>query len=203
MEQSSPFAAFKKFIDLTGPISDDAWVLLAKILERKQVKKGELTLQEGQVCRFIDFIETGSFRMFYNKDGAEFTTGLFTEGLCLTNMKSLSQETASELNLEANETAVITRFYKDKLIGLYARSPELQALGRKVLESMVIYENSWKEMYTLYDPAERYEFLVRKSPETVLRFPMQHLASFLGIRRETLSRIRSRSKTNARSEKTS
>lgn len=199
MEQPVSFSGFKEFIAKTGALSDHAWNLLESILEKKEIKKGELALQEGQVCRFIDFIETGSFKVVHNKDGAEFTTGMLTEGACLTDMKSLSQGTPSELSLEANETSVVTRFYKEKLIGLYSHSPELQALGRSVLESMVINENSWKEMYTLYDPTERYNFLLRKAPEIILRFPMQDIASFLGIRRETLSRIRSKTKNNSNS----
>jgi CRP-like cAMP-binding protein len=196
MKHPASFAGFKKFIASTGTGSETSWNLLQCILEQKEIKKGELTLEPGQVCRFIDFIESGSFRMFHNKDGTEFTTGMFTEGICLTNMKSLSQGTPSEVNIEANEFSVVTRFYKENLIGLYGQSPQLQSLGRSVLESMVINENSWKEMYTLYDPAERYEFLLQKSPELVLRFPMQDIASFLGIRRETLSRIRSKAKNN-------
>lgn len=196
MVDPTDFSRFKEFITHTGAVSEPAWKLLEGILERKVIKKGELTLQPNQVCRFIDFIETGSFRMFHNKDGVEFTTGLFTEGLCITNMKSLSQESPSEISIQANEVSMVTRFYKDKLIGLYQSSGELQALGRTVLESMVINENSWKEMYTLYDPTERYNFLLRKAPDIILRFPMQDIASFLGIRRETLSRIRSKTKNH-------
>jgi CRP-like cAMP-binding protein len=195
MNSAVNFSAFKTFIAKTGGLSESSWALLEGILESREIQKGELTLAEGQACRFIDYIESGSIRAFYNKDGAEFTTGLFTQGVCITNMQSLSKESASELNLQANELSVVTRFYKDNLIALYAKSPELQALGRSVLESMVINENSWKEMYTLYDPNERYEFLLRKAPEIILKFPMQNIASFLGIRRETLSRIRNRSRS--------
>jgi CRP-like cAMP-binding protein len=105
-------------------------------------------------------------------------------------MKSLSQLTPSHLNITANEISVVIRLYKEKLIALYDQSIELQTLGRAILESMVVNESTWKEMYTLYDPKERYEFLLARAPEIILRFPLQHIASFLGIRRETLSRIR-------------
>ena len=59
----------------------------------------------------------------------------------------------------------------------------------------IIQEESgtdWKEMYTIYNPEERYKFLMRKSPELLQKIPLQHIASFLGMRRETLSRIRSK-----------
>jgi hypothetical protein len=57
---------------------------------------------------------------------------------------------------------------------------------------MVVAENEWKEMYTLYDPQKRYAFLMEKDPQFFVRVPLQYIASFLGIRRETLSRMRSK-----------
>jgi CRP-like cAMP-binding protein len=184
------FLKFKQFIHAQGNFSTRSWDLLETIIERHELSRGEFSIKEGQVCRFIDFISSGSFRLFYDKDGTEITTALFVEGVCVTDMKSLSQQTPSHLNLVANEKSTIVRLYKEKLISLYDESPELQALGRTILESMVVNESGWKEMYTLYDPTDRYRFLMKKAPEFILRFPMQQIASFLGIRRETLSRIR-------------
>lgn len=183
---------FKEFIKAQGTFSENTWPLLESVVERHEVDKGDATVKDGQVCRFIDFIASGSFRVHYNKDGEEVTTALYTEGVCITDMTSLSQLIPSKLNITANEKSVVIRLFKDKLISLYDKSPELQALGRAILESMVVNESAWKEMYTLYDPTERYEFLIKKAPEFVLKFPLQHIASFLGIRRETLSRIRGR-----------
>ncbi|MGZ3846897.1 MAG: Crp/Fnr family transcriptional regulator [Flavisolibacter sp.] len=170
----------------------EAWELLEAILEIKNVSKGELTLQEGKICRFIDFIHVGSFRTFYLNDGLETTTAIAIEGVFVTDMKSLSAETPSNLNIQSLETAIVVRLHKEKLINLYKQSAELQTVGRALLESMVIAENEWKEMYTLYDPQKRYTFLMQKAPEFFVRVPLQYIASFLGIRRETLSRMRSR-----------
>ena len=170
----------------------EAWELLESILEIRDVSKGELSLKEGKTCRFIDFIHVGSFRTYYLNDGLETTTAISIEGLFITDMKSLSSETASNLNIQALEPAVIVRLYKEKLINLYKQSAELQTVGRAILESMVVAENEWKEMYTLYDPQKRYTFLMQKAPQFFARVPLQYIASFLGIRRETLSRMRSR-----------
>jgi CRP-like cAMP-binding protein len=188
--ENGDLVKFRSFIKSQGTFTDDTWSLLESILEKHEVSKNESTLREGDVCRFIDYVSAGSFRVFHNKDGEEITTALYTEGACITEMKSLSQRIPSQLNIVANEKSVVIRLYKKELIGLYDQSAELQALGRAILESMVVNESRWKEMYTLYDPTERYQFLVRKAPELILRFAMQHIASFLGIRRETLSRIR-------------
>jgi CRP-like cAMP-binding protein len=185
---------FRNFIQAQNSPDDHAWDLLRGILEYHSVKKSEFTLQDGQVCRFIDFVDKGSFRSFYNKDGDEVTTALYLEGVCVTNMVSLSKGEPSKLMIQANEDSLVVRLYKDRLINLYEQSAGLQSIGRAVLESMVIEENSWKEMYALYSSEERYQFLTTKSPTLPARFSLQHIASFLGIRRETLSRIRHRVK---------
>jgi CRP-like cAMP-binding protein len=170
----------------------ESWHLLESILEIKEISKGELTLQEGKTCRFIDFIHTGSFRTYYLNDGLETTTSIATEDSFITDMKSLSSETPSVLNIQSLEPSIVVRLFKEKLIRLYKQSAELQNVGRAILESMIVAENEWKEMYTLYDPQKRYVFLMQKAPQFFARVPLQYIASFLGIRRETLSRMRSR-----------
>ena len=185
---------FKSFIEKHQPFSEETWALLSSILEFHSVRKSTIVVAEGQVCRFIDYIDYGSLRSYYNNDGEEVTTGMHLEGVCVTNMASLSKEQPSKLIIEANEDSRLVRLYKDRLIGLYQQSSELQSIGRAVLEAMVVEENSYKEMYALYSPEERYHFLTTRTPVLPLRFSLQHIASFLGIRRETLSRIRSKSR---------
>jgi CRP-like cAMP-binding protein len=170
----------------------ESWHLLESILEIKEISKGELTLQEGKTCRFIDFIHSGSFRTYYLNEGLETTTAIATEDSFITDMKSLSSETPSVLNIQSLEPSIVVRLFKEKLIRLYKQSAELQNVGRAILESMIVAENEWKEMYTLYDPKKRYVFLMQKAPQFFARVPLQYIASFLGIRRETLSRMRSR-----------
>lgn len=186
------FSAYKAHIRHFASFKDETWDLIESVLSVKTIKKNECIVEEGKICRHIDFIYKGSFRAFSNKDGEDITTGLYLEGICLTNMKSLTTVTPSHIYLQALEDSVTARLYKDDLIGLYDQSPELQSVGRAILEGMIVEENEWKEMYTLYDAEERYKFLMQKSPETIQRISLQYVASFLGIRRETLSRIRNR-----------
>ena len=187
------YSAYKEHIRSYASFTDETWELVESILSVTECRKGEYTVEEGKTCRHIDFIYQGSFRAFSNKDGEEITTGIYLEGICLTNMKSLTTVTPSRIYVQALEDSITARLYKDSLIGLYEKSSELQAVGRAILEGMIVEENEWKEMYTLYDPEERYKFLLQKSPGIIQRVSLQYVASFLGIRRETLSRIRNRS----------
>jgi CRP-like cAMP-binding protein len=191
MDPSVIFDSYKKHIRSFASFEDETWDLIESVLQTGICKKGEFTVEEGKVCRHIDFIYRGALRAFSNKDGEEITTGLYLEDQCVTNMKSLTTVTASHIYIQALEDVVYARLYKDRLTGLYEKSAELQSIGRSILESMITEENDWKEMYNRYDPEARYQFLLERSPGLVQRVSLQYIASFLGIRRETLSRIRS------------
>jgi len=191
---SKPLQHFHKFLQDHGVISASTWETLQTILREVPVRKSEVTVAEGSICRHIDFIAVGSFRSFVLKEDAEVTTGLFLEGELITSMKSIANFSPSPVALQALEDSVVVRFTKEGMIGLYGIAPEMQQLGRLILERLVIEENEWKEMFTLYNPEERYRFLLKKSPGLIQRVPLSYIASFLGMRRETLSRIRRRLK---------
>lgn len=191
-ETTNIINAYRAHVSSFTTVGDESWSLIEKIAVTGQIKKGEFLLQEGKVCGHIDYIYRGALRAFSNKDGNEITTAIYLEDICITNMKSLSSGVPSTISIQALEDVTYARIHGKDLQPLYGSSTELQDLGRAILEGMVIAENDWKEMYSLYDPEERYLFLLKKSPAMLNRVPLQHIASFLGIRRETLSRIRNR-----------
>lgn len=192
-QSTAALSQYKRFLLHLGSLSDASWKLLEETLEVRSVRKNECIVEEGKTCKFIDYIHAGCFRTYHlTHDGRETTTALNTESSFVTDMKSLSQGLPSELFIEALEPSVVVRLYKAKLIGLYKEAQELETLGRRILETMVVASDQWKQMYTLYAPQERYAFMLSKAPELLNRVSLQHVASFLGIRRETLSRIRAK-----------
>lgn len=124
------------------------------------------------------------------KEDEEVTTALYTEGVCITNMKSLATKQPSSIFIQTLEDSVVVKLSKDELIALYEQAPELQGVGRVLTECMIAEETEWREIYTIYNPEERYKFLLKKAPVLLQKVPLQYVASYLGIRRETLSRIR-------------
>lgn len=191
-DEKEIFTSYREHIRSYVLVSEKTWRLIEGILKIGYLKKGELSLEEGKTCGHIDYVYKGALRAFSNKDGFEITTGIYLENRCITNMKSLSTQTPSTASIQALEDVIYARIYGKELQALYEHSSELQSVGRAILEGMVIEENDWKEMYSLYDPEERYLFLMKKSPAIISRISVQHIASFLGMRRETLSRIRNR-----------
>lgn len=192
MEQET-LEAYQLHLKTIADMNDTVWNALRAIVHIKSVQRNQVILEEGAVCNAIDFIHSGAFRAFYNMDGEEITVGLYLPGTCYTNMKSLSTQTPSQLTIQALSPGIIARVHKTEMIGLYSQVPDMERVGRRMLEHMLIEENEWKDMHTLYSPEQKYHFLLQKNPKLIQVFPLQFIASFLGMRRETLSRIRNKS----------
>ncbi len=185
-------AHFYTFLNTLAPLAPEDKELLQQAISVKHLQRHEYLLQEGQVCKYIDFVVAGGIRAYYNKDGADYTTALYVPGACVTDMKSLVSGESSIINIQTVSKATIVRLHKESMLQLYKVSADVQAIGRAVLQHMLIKDNDWKEMYALYAPEDRYAYLLNKQPDLLQYFSLQHVASFLGIRRETLSRIRAR-----------
>ena len=96
----------------------------------------------------------------------------------------------AENSIQAGEFTTIYEFDKDKLLELYNVSAEIESFGRKLLEQLLIAYEEHANLFKIYSPTERYQYLRTNEPEMLQRLSLSQLSSYLGIARETLSRIR-------------
>jgi CRP-like cAMP-binding protein len=189
MTDNSKTVLYKKIIDLTE-ISLSSLDKLFEIATQRQFTKGEFILKQGQICKTIVFVEKGYLRTFVDKDGTEINTNFTFEGNFTTNLKSLRSSSSSDTTIQAGETTTIYEFDRDKLIELYKVSPEIESFGRKLLEQLLIAQEEYTNLFKIYSPTKRYQYFQTNKPEILQRINLSQLASYLGIARETLSRIR-------------
>lgn len=155
-----------------------------------QVKKKANLLAQGEYADSIFFIENGYLRTFMLKDDTEINVDFAFEGSYVTNLKSLRNGSPSEVNIQAGEDSMIYRFDKSKLFALYARSAEVESLGRNIVEQMLIVQEDHANMFKIASPAERYQYLRDHHPQILQRVSLSQIASHLGVTRETITRIR-------------
>lgn len=179
----------KKINSLTE-ISVSGLDRLFEIAYQRQLTKGEIILKQGQMCSTIVFVEKGYLRTFIDKDGTEINIDFTFEGNFTTNLKSLRSSSPSNTNIQAGERTTIYEFNKDTLLDLYKVSAEIESFGRKLLEQFLINQEEHTNLFKLYSPTERYHYLQANKPEILQRISLSHLSSYLGVARETLSRIR-------------
>ncbi|QHV97309.1 Crp/Fnr family transcriptional regulator [Spirosoma endbachense] len=180
------FDTLKKLTQL----DEHSWSMFSHILTEHQYMKGETILQPGQLCKHIFFLQTGLLRSFQLKAGDERNVAFSLENSFLTDLKSLRNEQPSELTIQALEPSSVLSMAKVDLVGLYQQSHPIETLGRNLLETLLEEQEEYASWFTLYSAKERYDLLRQKKPDLIQRLPLGQLASYLGIRRETLSRIR-------------
>ncbi len=163
-----------------------------KILELKQIKKKELLLQEGQVCDKISFINSGCMRLFYNVDGLENTVQFFFANSWYTDYSSFLSGQASVENLQALEPCEVVQVKKHLLYELYNSYPVFDRVGRVMAENAFQSISRLNKMLTNEEPQQRYLNLLKQRPDVVEKIPQHYIASYLGIKPESLSRIRKR-----------
>ena len=175
-------------------ITEEDISLLVSCAVPRELRKGDTILKEGEVCRSFYLVEKGYLRTFCNnKDGVTINLNFTFEGDFTSNLKSLQSRKPSEFNIEAGEDASVWIFHvdslKQKLDSSTAVSLFVRGLAIRVLQAADEHGNLFK----MYSPAERYHYMEKNNPRLLQRISLSQMASYLGVARETLSRIRAKS----------
>lgn len=156
----------------------------------ESVSKGDLILTEGQTCDFLFFIESGAFRAFRWIDDEEVTIGFTFSGDVDTCPYAFFNDVPSYDIIEAISDGVIIRVKKSDIDKLIIQNPEFKDFYALLLSHYVeVLINRSIEHRTL-TAEEIYNNLLSRQPDEVAKIPLQYIASYLGISKERLSRIR-------------
>ena len=164
--------------------------LLASIVKFKEVAKGDLLLKKGDIAKHIYWVGTGMLRQFYYKDGRDITEHFACEGhgaLCIT---SLFTKEGTALMVEALEDGIIFLMPYDKLIKLSEKHIQIAGLLRKLLEKSLIVSQVKADSWRYETVRERYERFLKEYPDAAKRASVNHIASYLLMTPESLSRVR-------------
>jgi len=159
----------------------------------KKLRKRQYFLQEGEVCKYTAFIVKGAMRQYRVDDkGEEHIMKLYIENWWATDRESLMKQTPSIYFIDAWEDTEGLLVTKAALTDLIDRIPALAEWIRNLDANFAIASQRRLNAAISLSAEERYHDLEKSYPEFLQRFPQHIIASYLGINRETLSRIRSR-----------
>jgi CRP-like cAMP-binding protein len=182
------------YIQTISPISGESRHLLGSIVTTRSLPKRGYLVKENEVCKTLFFINTGYCRAFHTIDGREINTRFYFENDFVTNIRSLTQNQKSEYAIQACEPLCVVAFDKQKLLDAYQLAPEIATFGRKLLEQLVARQEAHADHFKLLNAQQRYIHMQTHQPELLQRISLTHLSSYLGVSRETVSRIRNRSR---------
>ena len=162
---------------------------------RKRFKKGDSFLLQGDVCKYLGYIESGSFKyVAFTREGDERIVGLETEGGFVANWPYCLEKLPSKLEITANSDSDISCLPVSKIIKRMEEDSSFEKLVNEATKEM--FYTIYDRMIDLYTktPKERYDELLRKCPKIFEIFDLKDIASFLNITPIYLSRIRKKLK---------
>lgn len=180
--------------ELTGKylkLSDEDIRLFASLIDdRRRLKKGQVFITDGMVCRHLIYIDKGLVRQFYYKDGHDVTEHFASEGYSMHCIESVYHQIPTHLMAEALEPSVVYYVNYARLADLMEKSAGLCRFYRIYQEEDLIITQHKADAFRYESSKERYERFLKDYPEAAKRAPLQHIASYLLMTPETLSRVR-------------
>ncbi|ASK29813.1 Crp/Fnr family transcriptional regulator [Chryseobacterium sp. T16E-39] len=163
------------------------------LLKDTQLLKSDFFLKQGDKCKYLGFIKSGTIRCFYiNDQGREINFGFYFENEFFTDYESILCDTVSNMNIQAIGNCEILLLSKEDLQGLYEKDAYWQKFGRVMTEKIYLDAKKRIDDLICYSPENRYLNLIKREPFLVQKIAQKHIASYLGVTEQSLSRIRSR-----------
>lgn len=179
------------FLSKYVPLSEEEKNAILSMDIFRTVKKGTTLLKEGQLTNESYFVLKGCIRTYYVVDGEEKTTAFYTEMEGLTPPCVLSQ-TPSEYYIGCIEDCILIVSNSDMVEETNLKFPKFDTLCRLLSEELLVKQQINFDKFKTSSPEQRYLNLVESRPDLIQRVPQHQLASYLGIKPQSLSRLRAR-----------
>ena len=181
------FDFISKYISLT---EDEKNAILSLDLFRS-VKKGTTLLKEGQKSKDSYFVLKGCIRTYYVLDGEEKTTAFYTEMEVLTP-PCVINKAPSEYFISCVEDNILSVSNADIEVEINSKFPKFEIMCRMLSEELLAKQRIDFDEFKTSSPEQRYLNLLQNRPDLIQRVPQHQLASYLGIKPQSLSRLRAR-----------
>lgn len=185
--QNLIFDYISRYVSLT----DDERNAMAGLDVFRSVKKGTILLKAGQKSRDGYFVLKGCLRTYYIKEGEEKTTEFYTEMEGITPNCVVTNE-PSEYYVAAIEDSIIAQSNPDMEADMFERFPKFESLCRILSEELIVKQQTSIDDFKTSSPEQRYLSMLQNRSHLIQRVPQHQLASYLGIKPQSLSRLRAR-----------
>ena len=177
---------FQQMVDLTP----EQWAAFEQHLEEVTYRKNDFLCQAGHTEQYLYFIHTGAVRVYHQTEQQEFTLNFHFDNEFVSAFSSFLTQTPSRVYLQVLENVEVSRIHRQHLYHSYQQFHEAERIGRLFAETLYVHKTNREIDLLSLSAEEQYINLLRKNPNLVNSISVKHLASYLGIQPESLSRIR-------------
>ena len=183
-----------KIIKSSIPLSVEAEAYLFSISKERTFSKGEILIRQGQSVNRIFFVTDGCLRSFcIDKRGKEHTLQFGVKNWWISDYIAIHNNESATLTVECLKEATVIEFDAQKLNSIYTSFPEYEPFQRNLLERHVVSLHKRILNQLQLTASERYKLFLEQYPDIEQYTRNYHIASYLGVTTESLSRIRKES----------
>jgi CRP-like cAMP-binding protein len=184
------FEKFAAYIATQACFTSEELELMRSVAIVKKLRKRQLLLSEGEVCHYKIFVTKGMLKTYRLRDGTESILRFSPENTWTTDHESFTQQIPSKNNIEAMESSEIVYWTKESIYRISEAIPAFKAYSDGIIAHSLNSSNERIYMNISYTSEEKYAHFITAFPDVFRRVPLHMVASYLGVSRETLSRIR-------------
>ena len=191
MDTTSVDKMIKNYLKLFNVLTDDEIENFIQLSTKRDLIKGDYFIREGETCKEVAFVLSGTFRSYYISDkGEEITYCITFPNNLLTAYSSFITGQGTDENIQSITSTELLIIPKNNIDDLVVKNPNWVKFLKIVAEQQ--YIELEKRIFQLQknNALQRYTDLIKNQPEYVQNIPLQYLASYLGITQRHLSRIR-------------
>ncbi len=171
-------------------LPDEVWLAVVAKCRLLQFKKGDFILQNGQIEPYVAFVDKGIIRAYHLKDGEEICVAFTWDGYYCSSFASFLSRKPSNYTIECLSDCTLVAIEHGDLQLLFNQYQLVERWGRLAAEEVLIgKENREVEMLS-FSAEERYHRIYQQSPQLFQLVSQKHIASYLGMKPETFSRLR-------------
>jgi CRP/FNR family transcriptional regulator, anaerobic regulatory protein len=175
-----------------SPICDALANKIRSVAKITNYRKDDFILKEGQVCNKICLVIQGLTRFYYINEGNDITSRFMEEGFIITSWISYYTQKPGNEFIEALEDSTLACVDYSDIQQLYSDFPEFNTIGRQQVEYAFYLSEQRTQMLRKHTAEEKYKFFLDNHPTLLQRVTLKHIATYLGMNEETLSRVRTK-----------
>lgn len=185
------FDNFRKHLEKRISVTNAEFTFITKKLSLRTYKKKEMILHAGDVCKHQFYINRGCIRMFHTDEkGHEHVVLFGFDDWWTGDIMSFVTGQPADYSIEALEDTEMIMMDRDDMEWMYAQIPKLERFFRILIQNAFVASQQRMIANMSKSAEERYLMLIKKFPQIELRVTQHHIASYLGITPEALSRTK-------------
>ncbi len=181
----------RSHIEQRVPLTDEEFLISSKYFIPKKLKKHQFMLNEGDICRFVAFVNSGCLRQYkIDNKGTEHVIQFAIEDWWISDLHSFLTDLPADSNIDALQDSEILMLDKSAREDLLYNCPKMERFFRLLIEANHVASNQRIADTLSASAEERYLKFIKTYPKLFEQIPQNQIASYLGITPQSLSRIR-------------